>query len=501
MHKGLKKHILFQCAAIILPAVLFSGCAHFLPSGRLSKEKFQNNTVRITSTVQTPYFYSPWLWKRPQQISGQGIIISENTVLTLASIVRNAKLIELKIGSEPIPTPMKVKAIDIDANLAILEGNLPEQAEPVSISDDTDFTRAAQVNLYWKTSNGIIREGNAVLDRMEIEYNTDSYQAHIMPRAVKSTQPGVGYGAPVFDASGNFYGLARRAGDKYTFNIITCDIINRSFDLKNGVRRQPTAVPGFITAPLLQVYYRKKLGLTEDNGGCLVSKVFGQGSGSQKLKEGDVLLSVCGRKLDAWGRYLHPEYGKISYLHLFSEYFLKDDFPVRVVRNRKVISFSLDLSNINSNKWLTPSNPFSKPTDYIVRGGFVFVPLTQTYLEEWGADFINKAPTELVSVFNNNRYKVKSDTKKEFVLLSRVLSHPSNIGFQDLNNMIIEKINGRSVKSLKQFAEILNSPSGNLVKLQLAPGHIPLWLSKESLKSADDEISARYGIDKLESIR
>ena len=120
----LMRHILTVTAALFITA----GCAH-LSNRQSAKDELRNSVVRITSTTQSPYFYSPWIWRPPQRISGEGIVVGKDLVMTLASTVKNATLIELTMGTEPVPTQMKVVAVNYNANIALLKGKLPETAK------------------------------------------------------------------------------------------------------------------------------------------------------------------------------------------------------------------------------------------------------------------------------------------------------------------------------------------------------------------------------------
>ncbi|NOY74750.1 MAG: hypothetical protein GXP32_03040 [Kiritimatiellaeota bacterium] len=211
-----------------------------------------------------------------------------------------------------------------------------------------------------------------------------------------------------------------------------------------------------------------------------------------------MLLSVCGRELDAWGRYDDPVSDTpLSFERIFSQHYITDTFPVEIVREGKRTTLNLDLSSIDYDKWLVPANPFNKKLPYLVRGGFVFIPLSKSYLKEWGGDFKNKAPLYLIDAWRRDRYKIKTDKSKEVVVLSRVLSHPTNLGLQGLRNMIISKVNGVPLGSLAQLKSILDDTSKKVVKLTLQPGNVPLLLSPKVLISADAAVKRRYGISKL----
>jgi len=457
----------------------------------------KDSVVRISTTYQSPSFYFPWRWNQAKRKSGQGIVVGKNLVLTLASNVKNATNIELSFNSEPVPVQMTVKAINLNADLALLQGKLPSEVKVLKIMQSSNFKRSEQLTLYWKTAIGKLMEGSAVLDRVETRYLYGSAQSHTVYNVIRSSHPKTGYGVSVFDKNNQFFGLAIRGGNEYEFSIITCNTISKTFDLKKGILKKPTAICGFATQSLTQVYYRQKLGLSSKSGGCLISKVFEQGSGHDKLKKGDVLLSIDKYKLDAWGRYDNPKYGQIFFTHLFAEHFIDEKLPITIMRDKKKVNIDLELSTIDDSKWLLPKNPFVKRADYLIRGGFLFIPMTKTYLKEWGYNYRDKAPLGLVFAYEKNSVKIKNDQKQDIVILSRVLPHPSNIGLQKQGG-IINKVNGKPLKSLKQLKEILDNTESEVIKLSLSPGDTPLWLSPKTLKSADLGIQRLYGIKQLE---
>lgn len=456
------------------------------------------SVVRISTTYQIPSFYYPWRWKDPGTKSGQGIVVGNNLVLTLASNVKNATIIEMLLNSEPVPTQLKIKEIDLGSNLALLEGKLPDNVKPMVIPKKSKYQGGEKLYMFWKTSIGKLMKGSAVLDRVDGRFLTNSDQRQTIFQAIRSSHPNNGFGVPVFDGNDNFFGLSQRGGNEYDFSIITCDIINRAFNIEKGELKKPTSVAGFATEPLTQVYYRKKLGLSEKSGGCLVSKVFDQGTGHSQLKKGDVLMKIGDYNLDAWGRYNHPVFGQLYYSNLFSNYFIDEKIPVTIMRDKKMQEIQLELKDINDDDWLIPANPMLNKTEFLIRGGFIFIPMTLTYLNEWGGNFRNKAPLSLLVLYEKNKTKKKTDEIKDLVILSKVIPHPSNVGLQQLGGSIITKVNGKPLKSLKHLKEMLDQTDQEVVKLSLSPGDIPLWLSPETLKNADLDIQSRYGINKLE---
>jgi hypothetical protein len=394
---------------------------------------------------------------------------------------------------------MKIKAIDLNSNLALLEGVLPKNAKPVTISKISAFNKNDDVKFFWKNDQGTLMGGTAMLERIEARYLSNaSIQPQTVHRAIRSSYPNLSFGVPVFDKNDNFYGLALRGGTEYEFSILTADIINRVFNLKTCTKNTPTAIAGFKTAPLTQVYFRKKLGLTMQDGGCLISKVYEQGSGIDQIKSGDVLIEVDGKKLDPWGKYENSSHEMIYFKHLFANHYITETMPITIIRKKKKLNINLKLASIDDNKWLIPRNLEKKQIPYLIRGGFAFIPMTLSFLQEWGNRFMDNGPLALIESFSQNKYKIKTNECNELIILARVLPHPSNIGLQSLGNTVISKVNGENLKNLTQLKEILDCNKNKIVKFSLAPGDIPLWVNSDSLKNADQDIKMQYGIDKLE---
>ncbi|MBN1863688.1 MAG: hypothetical protein JW808_02180 [Victivallales bacterium] len=467
-------------------------------AGSDDDNKLDLSIVRISTTFQTPSFYYPWRWNAAKTKSGQGIVVGKNLVLTLASNVNNATSIEMLLGSEPVPAQLKVKVMNIESNLALLEGEIPVECVPMEIPGTSVYKRNSPLKLFWKTATGQLIEGSAVLDRADTRTLSHTWQSHIVLQAIRSSHPNTGFGVPVFDAEGVFFGLSLGGGNEYEFSIITCDTIGKAFDFNSGTAKGDTALPGFATEPLLQVFYRDKLGLSQDDGGCLVSRVFGQGSGASQLAQGDVILEISGHSIDARGRYAHPAYGLLFFHHLFSGHFVDDKMSAVIVRDGHRMQLDLDLSSYDDSRWLIPKNPGFDESEYFIRGGFVFIPLTLTYLLEWGADFYNKAPLPLVSVEKKHSTDTIDSQIEGFVVLSGVMPHPSNIALQQMGGRVIQRINGEPLRGLRHLKEVFDTPGADVVKLDLSPGRTPLWLCPETLRAVDGDIQRIYGISKLE---
>ena len=75
---------------------------------------------------------------------------------------------------------------------------------------------------------------------------------------------------------------------------------------------------------------------------------------------------------------------------------------------------------------------------YIIVGGFVFCALCEPYLRsEYGDEFDAKAPIKLLDKW---QYGIRQTADAQVVVLSQVLAHPLNVGYEHLSNQIVTSV-------------------------------------------------------------
>lgn len=458
-------------------------------------EGLQESIVRVAVSFQAPNTYHPWRWSSPMSKAGQGLVVGPKLVLTLASTVANATLIEMRLGAEPLSTPLEVVLKDIDRNLALLKGDLPAGVRPFKVPGDNPVKIGSDIHYYWKTETGRFLGGSAKLDRAESSMLSSSFQEQVWLAATQSTIRG-GYGEPVFQGD-RMIGIGTQAEGSADFAVIPNAVIHAGFDLAEGLAQPTTAMCGFSVTPCIQPGLRAKLGVGDEEGGCVISKIYGQGSGVKILQAGDVLLSLAEHPIDAWGRLESKTHGTQPFQFLFAMHRLDQKMEATWVRDGKKMNLPLDLGTISDHNWLIPHFREGEPSPYIVRGGFVFQTLSYSYLKAWGDEWFKKGPEILLVALEKYRTRVRDESLQDIVVFSHVLAHPVNRGFQNLGQTIVESVDGAPLKSLRQLLDILNDETEDVVRLSLLPGHTPLYLSKRILRSADPDIQIQYSIPDL----
>ena len=91
-------------------------------------------------------------------------------------------------------------------------------------------------------------------------------------------------------------------------------------------------------------------------------------------------------------------------------------------------------------------------------GGLVFEELTRPYLGAWG-DWARRAPPRLLVAIDREPDEAGAEPKR-IVLLSSVLPDAANLGYQELRDLIVARVNGRPVASLADLRRGLRLAAG-----------------------------------------
>jgi S1-C subfamily serine protease len=219
------------------------------------------------------------------------------------------------------------------------------------------------------------------------------------------------------------------------------------------------------------------------------------------LKPGDVVLEMGGVKIDPTGYYEHPLYGRMLFALLFSDGRRPGDaMSVKVLRDGQRLELSLPLRVMAPDQDRVPPYVFGRGPDYVVAGGLVFEELTRPYLGAWG-DWARRAPPRILVAID--REPEESGTKKpeRIVLLSSVLPDAANLGYQELRDLIVERVNGQKVTSLADLRRALTSPERGfqVVDFLAGQGYTRIVLDAAEAQAAAARLREAYGVEKLDS--
>jgi hypothetical protein len=236
---------------------------------------------------------------------------------------------------------------------------------------------------------------------------------------------------------------------------------------------------------------KRMYALKESQTGALVYYIIPGSPAEGIIKPKDILLSVDGHVIadDCTVEFRTDERTSCDYYtqqHQFGE-----NVIMEILRDGKKQKVSITL-NKKSHDLVSRERYDLIPTYYIY-GGLVFSPLTENYLKAWGEEWENDAPDNLLSLFSDG---LPTTADEQVIILSNVLPHNVNKGYQNISEDIISEVNGQKIHNLQSMVHIiLKSTENPFVEFKTKKG-IYIVLDRKAVEAAQDEILQIYDVPK-----
>lgn len=159
-------------------------------------------------------------------------------------------------------------------------------------------------------------------------------------------------------------------------------------------------------------------------------------------------------------------------------------------RNFQNTNISYDLRSYDSNHFLIPEEAKNRKPLYLIVGGFFFTELSNAYLKEFGSEYRVKSEKKLVYLSDYYQKKVHP-VREKIVILSRVFPLEGNLGYQEFQDLVLEKVNGTRISSLSQLKNLLQSEETTYYAFELSGGKIAFFTKKEIL-DLQQELQTTY---------
>ena len=308
---------------------------------------------------------------------------------------------------------------------------------------------------------------------------------------IDSTIPGVGWGEAV-TVNDKLIGLAcQEGGDAVT-------AIPTSFIASILSARQANAYTGlgyfdFTWDPAENPLCLDYLKLPGPARGVIVKEIGLKPGVDSPVKPRDVILQIDGFDIDAEGNYRDPQYKKLCLENLSSrDKWAGMTCQMKIWRDGKEQTIVYKLPKADYADDLVPMQSFDQDPEYVLAGGFIFVPLNEAYLRSWGPDWHQQAPFRL---YYYDMDKVRPE-RPQRVVLSQVLPNEANVGYENLHNTVVDEINGMKIRQIGDIVTALKSPVNGFNVFTFANGE-PVRqavLDAAGMDQATQEIMTRYHI-------
>ncbi|MBV8143082.1 MAG: PDZ domain-containing protein [Verrucomicrobia bacterium] len=475
------------------------GAAEPTPEEAPAPPEQKGSVVRVNSTNQAYDFFRPWNKEAPFSRRGMGVLIDGGNILVTAELVANNDYIELERADSGEKATATVQVIDYEANLAILHSTDPkflEGMQPLQIT--TDVKAGDEVEVLQLESNGTPVSTKALVTTVEVGRYALEDSGYLMFRMSCPLQfRENSFTLPIVKGKKLAAFLMRYDSRSQTIDAIAGPVIQHFLveSQHQPYRGFPRAGMGF--SPTRDPQLRRYLKLQDADGGVYINQV-DQGGPAAKagIQEGDVLVAIAHTQVDPDGNYLHPVYGKLSITHLTTtEAYSGQSLMMTVIRNGDRRQLLIELFRKPVEGYAIEPYTIGKPPRYYILGGLVFQELTRQYLREWGANWLKDAPQRLV-YYDRFQSDLFPDGRK-IIILTQILPTEDTVGYEQLNNLVVTKLNGRKLQNLEEFAEAAKNPMGGFHKIEFEEDPREIYLDAQQVQEDAAQLQKTYSIPEL----
>jgi hypothetical protein len=465
------------------------------PAAPTPLERAKAGIVTLRVTGQEWNWKTPWSKQPPWTRSLTGLVVSDHRILVTSPGLGNQLLIEAQKLGRDQRTPARLELFDPEGPLALVsvddaafwEGLAPlPLADRVPTSGDVTIHRWPRVGQFDSSSGAVrqVRAGRHGFSRtslltLDVTTNADAGDGDVMM------------------ADGRVVGLTTaKSGDSAA--AIAAPVLRQFLEAASHGSYPGFARAGIAWQELTNPALRDALGLRDDEGGVRLTRILPHGPAASILEVGDVVLEVAGVVLDPSGQFEHPLYGRQSFgLLLTDGRGPGDTLEMRILRGGERKTVSMVLTRMPTDSDRVPAYVVGRGPDYAVLGGLVFQDLSGPYLSTWG-DFNRRAPPRLL-IANERDGLLPTPERPRIVLLTSVLPDAVNLGYQDLRDLIVVRVNGRAVGQLEDVRQAFREPQNGFHVIEFLPGQGParIVLDAREARESEARVSAAYGVPDL----
>jgi len=134
-----------------------------------------------------------------------------------------------------------------------------------------------------------------------------------------------------------------------------------------------------------------------------------------------------------------------------------------------------------------------------VLGGLVLQELSRQYLKEYGSDWQKKAPENFV-YFDHQQNELFKNGPKKIVFLNRVLPSEMTVGYEELSQLVVTKINDLAIQSLDDVPKALAHPINGLDKIEFDSEPKIIFLDAAQVEAEAAGFQKKYRLPELQHL-
>jgi S1-C subfamily serine protease len=419
----------------------------------------ENSVVKIFSTVRYPDLYRPWTKQSPSDLTGSGVVIEGNRILTNAHVVEYASRIEIQANQagDKISATVVASAPGIDLAVLKLDDETFFDTHPPLARASTlpEIKDAVMAYGYPKGGDNLsITKG--IVSRIEFaayHYPVSGLRIQIDD----AINPGNSGGPAV--AGDKMIGLVfSHLGDSENIGyIIPCeeiDLFLKQIETGGQYHGKPAMYDDLQTLedPALRAYLK----LDKSVEGIVVHEPYGSGP-DYPLKEWDVITKIGDTPVDDQGMIKLEPNLRVHFKYMVQKLAKDGKVPLTVLRAGKVLHIQLPVS---------PDHPQVLPDldggypSYFVYGPMVFSEATSQFLggfskESNGARVLDMFAVRGSPLLRRVGDKPKFPGERLVVVSSPYFPHKLSEGYSSPMAQVVKSVNGIPIKNLAHLVQVL----------------------------------------------
>ena len=461
-------------------------------------QEIEDSVIKIYTTQAAPDYFVPWRLLNPRQSSGSGVLIDANRILTNAHVIADASYVQAQKHNDPQRFQARVLFVSHEADLALIE--VEDEAfytglKPLTIGDLPELRDEVSVFGYPMGGQSLsITKG--VLSRVEHQVYAHASSYLLAGQIDAAINPGNSGGPVIFERQ--IVGIVMQANssgrsENLGYFIPPTVIRHVLQDSEDGVHDGFPDL-GFRTQTLESPAAKAARGLSEDQRGVIVIKVFEDSPAADVLEIDDVITEVSGYAIADDGTIQLASDMLTNYKYALDQYHVGEAIPLRFSRDGKEQEARLVAGGLRHTYSLVNGEQFDEIPEYYLYGGVLFVPLNMNLIKRWGNDWSRSAPISLLEARN----EWASPDRQELVVALQVMAADANLGYHDWRNWVVETINGEAIRDFDEFVETLRANTEPYVVLRNDNGY-QMVIDHEAALASEEQILARYRIPSAHS--
>jgi len=242
---------------------------------------------------------------------------------------------------------------------------------------------------------------------------------------------------------------------------------------------------------------REKFKMSPNQNGVCVTNILHGSAAMGILNINDVMLSIDDKEIENDGSVEFRPGERTSLNYAVQRKFINDVITVKVLRDGSILDLEIKLTVPLNSTRLVPFHQYDVAPTYFIAGGLVFSPLTTNYLNTWSS--FSSAPTRLLDLYYNG---LRTEDRKEVILIIKVLADEINIGYHDVRNVIITKINDKTISTMNDVVTAIENNNGIYHEIEHGIGS-KIILRKDQVDNYSGRILQTYriGSDRSENVK